>query len=665
MAKQTDPRWRRRRVRHGLFLGLALALLTTLFPGSPGTYASARSQVDGNTYTSPTYGYSLTWDDSWWLLTDFSTTEFEYVTLTNGGITVSFGGANYGGALECVLATTQLVSIDENNTDYAVVPGPDGEMLAGDDSAASVTVTFVRRGEMRFKDYISCHAIVPGESAFWALAAIPETLYDSQQPLVVDLLDGLSLGGGAPEPEEHADPGPADRPSDAPEQFEPGVQGTRYLSPRFGYRITWDPSWIVWEESSNEVGDFLGLRNGQGTVLISSSDQIVGEPSELVDQFFELLRAQDPTLRPMLDEAGDPVRGGDTTSFRAIQIGTHTENGVSFEVAQYYEARVLEPGFFSTMVGIMATIPMDQFDAQMTSIRELLDRLELAPPGEPAPVAASGQWRIAGVAAFQDASIAQADLEPKAGKDWVVVVVDVSNMSDSDATLSIEDVTLRIEGSRNLKQPAMRTTAAVADAFESQPTDADAGISFDPGQTRRLVLVYQIAEGAEVQALVTGTTELSLPSLLQGDHNLRALRPVIQPAALEPATLIRVVDGQTIKIRFDESGDEEVIELAGVEAPVGDDCYAGKATTRLKGLVGEELLIEVDASIVPGERPRYYVWSMNESGDPVLVNHAMVAAGHAYADDGDADARFGLWIAAADDAAEDADAPIWKACAAA
>ncbi len=107
------------------------------------------------------------------------------------------------------------------------------------------------------------------------------------------------------------------------------------------------------------------------------------------------------------------------------------------------------------------------------------------------------------------------------------------------------------------------------------------------------------------------------------------------PPGAEPAALISVSDGDTIRV--DVGGQVETVRLILIDTPETRDpnnppeCYGVEATAFLEGLLpaGTELFLETDVS----ERDRFgrllrYVWL--DRGDEVyLVNEAMVRAGYA------------------------------------
>jgi endonuclease YncB( thermonuclease family) len=107
------------------------------------------------------------------------------------------------------------------------------------------------------------------------------------------------------------------------------------------------------------------------------------------------------------------------------------------------------------------------------------------------------------------------------------------------------------------------------------------------------------------------------------------------PRGAEPASLVSVSDGDTIRVNV--GGREETLRLILIDTPETHDpnnqheCYGAEATAFLEGLLprGSELYLETDVS----ERDRFgrllrYVWL--DRGDEVyLINEAMVRSGYA------------------------------------
>jgi endonuclease YncB( thermonuclease family) len=140
------------------------------------------------------------------------------------------------------------------------------------------------------------------------------------------------------------------------------------------------------------------------------------------------------------------------------------------------------------------------------------------------------------------------------------------------------------------------------------------------------------------------------------------------PRGVEPASLISVSDGDTIRV--DVSGQIETVRLILIDTPETRDpnnppeCYGAEASAFLEGLlpVGSELYLETDVS----ERDRFgrllrYVWL--ERGDEAnLVNEAMVRSGYAAQSTFPPDVKYEQQIQEAARFAREHGYGLWSAC---
>ena len=140
------------------------------------------------------------------------------------------------------------------------------------------------------------------------------------------------------------------------------------------------------------------------------------------------------------------------------------------------------------------------------------------------------------------------------------------------------------------------------------------------------------------------------------------------PSGAQPASLISVSDGDTIRV--DVGGQEETARLILMDTPETHDpnnppeCYGAEATAFLKELLpaGSALYLETDVS----ERDRFgrllrYVWL--DRGDEVyLVNEAMVRAGYAAQSTFPPDVKYEEQIQEAARFARERGYGLWSAC---
>src|SRR5262249_24424443 len=67
---------------------------------------------------------------------------------------------------------------------------------------------------------------------------------------------------------------------------------------------------------------------------------------------------------------------------------------------------------------------------------------QAADAGEPGPVFVSGAWRISVVAGVRNPGLNAVGLKRKSGKDWIVVVADITNWTLKPETLNLRDIEL-------------------------------------------------------------------------------------------------------------------------------------------------------------------------------------------------------------------------------
>jgi micrococcal nuclease len=132
------------------------------------------------------------------------------------------------------------------------------------------------------------------------------------------------------------------------------------------------------------------------------------------------------------------------------------------------------------------------------------------------------------------------------------------------------------------------------------------------------------------------------------------------------ATVIRVVDGDTIVVRLGD-GREEHVRYIGIDTPESVkpgtpvECFAKEASDANARLVeGRRVRLVRDVS----ERDRFgrilaYVY---RDSDDLFVNEALVRGGYALAKEYRPDTRFATRLAAVMDEARSAAKGLWKAC---
>jgi hypothetical protein len=115
-------------------------------PATLPTTASGSTNVVGNTYTSPTFGYQLTWDPSWSVVTESSQNQFDVLRITNGVVTTDlYSGVSTMTLQDCITSLVQYYQGPDQSASYAnVVLGTfaDGQQILTQGNVAIATITF-------------------------------------------------------------------------------------------------------------------------------------------------------------------------------------------------------------------------------------------------------------------------------------------------------------------------------------------------------------------------------------------------------------------------------------------------------------------------------------------------------------------------------------------
>lgn len=199
-----------------------------------------------------------------------------------------------------------------------------------------------------------------------------------------------------------------------------------------------------------------------------------------------------------------------------------------------------------------------------------------------------------------------------------------------------------------------------AGARQSAPACADL-VSFENAQT-----LFE-SDPARWAALDTDRDGVACPDLPPGISPARWTDEV--PFDADPATIRRVVDGDTIEVLV--GGQVDTVRLILIDTPEtrapGEpvECFGPEATAFVERLFAEDadLYLETDVS----ERDRYdrllrYAWLDFGNGFVVQVNEALVRSGHAILSTWPPDVAYVDEIRAAQQFAVEHDRGLWAAC---
>jgi hypothetical protein len=439
------------------------------------------------------------------------------------------------------------------------------------------------------------------------------------------------------------------------------IEGTTYTSPKYEFTIKWNDNWFVMGEESTPDYDSVSLTNGATGISIYAGPEPSASPEASLGLSLSALHTE-PTftnITPLRDKSGEAVRFTDDERAFAVFTMTETyEDGTSEELAVYIEARPIAPGVYFTFY---AFTPADRFAIERPKFEQVLNSFALpgeieatATPtperesaliaGEPAPVYVSGTWRVAVAATALNTELDGVGLKEKARKEWLVVVLDVTNWSDQDAQLSAEDFKVHYEGREKPINIAPASTIKVGSRLDLAPSTKDFAVEIDAEGTTRVVVVYSLPAGSRTLELLHGDVAISLDDLITVDIQPDDLPALAGPPEVTPGEVLSAADGNTLNIRVEGETKSERVQLLGVDPLTESDCLADETEKLFAEIAGTTVLIEEDAALTAGTPPARYVWLTNDDGTRTLLNQHLIAEGLAHAASVPADARFGLWF---------------------
>ncbi len=449
------------------------------------------------------------------------------------------------------------------------------------------------------------------------------------------------------------------------------IAGNTYTSPQFGYTVTWPGNWYV-EDETSDAYDRLHLADGLSFMAIVGGRSYGGN-ALTARTVWATINAHEQGITdytPLLDGNGNPIEGGDATrAYGAYSMSITFSDGTTGVLGEYIEARTLIPG--EAVVVFDAYTLLDYYYAEQPQFDQVIAGFTIpAPPepeliaGEPGPAFVSGSWRVAVAAAAQNDSLSSVGLKEKSGKEWLLVVADVTNWSDDDATFAAKEFGVRVADSSSLKKLAAGSTKTAAKALEVKPDTGDMKVAIPAGETERIVMVFQLPEGSDEPALVHEGEALPLTDILDNRIDGDDLPERAGPPKVTKGELLSAADGETLRVQMPNKDKADKIRLLGVDAPAKDDCYADEAKAFLSDLAGETVLLEKDDSVTGGSGAIRYVWLVNRDGTRTLINQQVIVEGYGEIGAIPAEARFAAWLGEGERAAEASAAGLWTACAA-
>jgi hypothetical protein len=311
--------------------------------------------VDGASYRSPSFGYSLSWDESWSVQDAYAGPPDDGLILSNGTSAVMVIGSNAfdGDRDACVLGTAQFLAESWDEIGLAGAPST-GE----DDARAWATFAAANAapdGSMsRYTVYLECRDVPPAPATVAILHWAPAAAYESQIEPRDELLASFA------------------------DAVWPGVEGASYRSPSFGYALTWDESWAVQDAYAGPPDDGLTLSNGTSEIMMIGTQAFAGDRRGCLRETVNLLTRTWDDISRVSDNTGAPLAGEDESrAWMVVSARVADPESNLSQLLVYVECRNAAPD--GATVSVIHSAPADAYEDQVEAREDLLRSFEAAP----------------------------------------------------------------------------------------------------------------------------------------------------------------------------------------------------------------------------------------------------------------------------------------------
>ncbi|HEV2108800.1 MAG TPA: hypothetical protein VGR16_11100 [Thermomicrobiales bacterium] len=350
--------------------------------------------IEGNTYTSPTYGYSIEWDEDVWA------PDFDLGRLPGRDTLVlafedMFGYVYfeaydaYDGDPEDCLEGSAAEVLENNDVDN-IEPYEDegGDIVEGEEDGVVFAAYTFQLGEDEAAAYFECRTLIEDEAVLAVSLIVPEEGFEEARAALEDLLATLDLDDvpGATTTGDDETPTPEASPDEDGETPTPengddsaGVDGNTYESPTYGFTLEWDEDrWEVDEASSEDGFDLLILTSDASTVYVEAGEGFEGDAEACVAAVEDEIADRDGVddVELLEDDDGLIFEGDEDYAYAYYGFTIERPSSRSGEYYEYVECSALDDG--ESVLRISQTALIDDAEEEIDALLELLDSVELA-----------------------------------------------------------------------------------------------------------------------------------------------------------------------------------------------------------------------------------------------------------------------------------------------
>jgi hypothetical protein len=172
--------------------------------------AGILAQIEGERWTSPTYGFSVSWAGTEWqpdpagTLTAVGPERLDRIHLLNGVSSLYFEGATrYEGDLTaCVAEEANLLAQETGVSEIRPYRDEDGVQLIADgpnSSAAAFTLTLsIGDQEVELVDYVECRTLIPDQAVLIITLVTEPPVFDQELAAAQAVIDTIVLSEEPP-----------------------------------------------------------------------------------------------------------------------------------------------------------------------------------------------------------------------------------------------------------------------------------------------------------------------------------------------------------------------------------------------------------------------------------------------------------------------------------
>lgn len=372
--------------------GSGSAPLAQKIAATPTAQVQGKSGVKGNTYKSPVWGYSFSWDSSVWSVpkngevsqpaNKFTQLEIDART---GSLIISGFVADNGDAQHCVGAEFQVNSGDKTTSKWTVAKDANGKELKGGNSSKYYTVyTFdytssTTGNTTKLAAYFECRTLVKGNAVLVIDAFSPVNEYNNHIDAVQKVLKTIKIPATAGKPTPSASP--AASPAASPvtrggptTTTKTGIKGNTFTSPGFKFTMSWSNAWKVKTETIVPGNEQLVLSNGTSTVRIWATTAYKGNLTGCVDYAVnqDAKNKAYANMKLATTGSGAPFQGSSSTSAYSVFLYTGPKN-VTY--AHFIECQYIVKG--KSVLIFTQDVPNSKWVDQRQARRDLQDSIKL------------------------------------------------------------------------------------------------------------------------------------------------------------------------------------------------------------------------------------------------------------------------------------------------